>query len=83
MIWTRAFWKGAGERCLKTYVQTFMAVLTLQLGAHVTPQMALELPWATSATTAGIAALYSLFTSIGNADHTAGNTGPRRALQEY
>jgi len=82
MIWTKAFWKGAGERAIKTSAQTFAAVFSLQVLDIITPANAGQLPWATAAITAGVAGMLSLMTSIGNADFTAGITAARRALEE-
>jgi hypothetical protein len=78
MIWTRAFWKGATERAVKTFGQTLAAVL---VAAEVVGLFDVDWPGALSA--AGLAAAVSLFTSIGNADFTAGipdGTGRRRAV---
>ena len=75
MIWTAAFWRGAGERAIKTFVQTFAAVLFLGgLSQVVSPSEALAMPWASSLVTGALAALLSLLTSLGNAEFTAGRT---------
>ncbi len=75
MIWTIAFWKGAGERALKTFVQTFVASLLAAVGSIVTVW---EVPWVTSLYGAlGIALMatfLSVATSLGNAQFTAGTT---------
>lgn len=72
-IWSAAFWKGAGERALKTFIQSFVAALLATIGAAVT---AWEVPWDTAlfgaAGVALLAAVLSLATSLGNADFTAG-----------
>lgn len=73
MIWTMQFWKGAGERGLKTFVQTFTATLFVTGTIQVTDVRGLAtMPWETSVITASLAALLSLLTSIGNANFTAG-----------
>lgn len=70
---TAAFWKGALERAVKTFVQTTVASLIAFVGAATT---AWEVDWLTGAYSAvGIgllAAFLSLATSLGNADFTAG-----------
>ena len=82
MIWTIAFWKGAAERALKTFVQTFVASLLAAVGSIVTVW---EVPWVTSLYGAlGIALMatfLSFATSLGNAEFTAGAAAeaPERA----
>jgi len=77
MIWTAAFWKGAGERALKTFLQTFIPALLLALGASSTGTLNVwTAPWVASLQVAlglGLgAAFLSLCTSLGNASFTAG-----------
>lgn len=78
---TIAFWKGAAERAIKTFIQSFVGTLLLAIGAAVT---AWEVPWSSTLIAAlGVAILssvLSLATSIGNADFTAG-TAPIGDLQ--
>lgn len=73
MIWTGKFWKGAGERALKTFVQSTLAALLAAVGAATS---AWEVTWLDSGYDAlGIglmAAFLSVATSIGNADFTSG-----------
>lgn len=68
MLWTVAFWKGAGERALKTFVQVLGGFITVDA-------LVSEIPWETGVQVAAAATLASLFTSIGNADFTAGKGG--------
>ena len=83
MIWTRQFWKGTGERATKTFIQTWVAVFGVQVGAEaltpITPDVFIALPWVTASLTGGVAALLSVMTSIGSADFVAGAPA-RRAL---
>lgn len=73
MIWTSRFWKGAGERALKTFVQSTLAALLAAVGTTVS---AWDVSWLDSGYDAlGIglmAAFLSLTTSIGNAEFTSG-----------
>ena len=73
MIWTAAFWKGAGERSLKTFIQTFTAT---QLAALTGALSAWDVAWTTTVwSSVGVgllAAVLSLLMSMGNADFTAG-----------
>lgn len=82
MIWSREFWQGATERALKTLLQTFVAVLTAQVGADAIGVSAgiLAPDWAAAVSVAALAAVLSLATSIGNADFTAGHPAPQRAV---
>ena len=79
MITTKAFWMGALERGLKTWIQAFLAVFAVQAGATLTLDEAAALPWLTAVVTATVAAFLSLVTSIGNAEFVAGEV-PRRAI---
>lgn len=66
MIWTKAFWKGAAERGIKTFAATEAALLSANgLGL-------LDVDWGQSLSVAGMATLVSLLIAIGNADFTAG-----------
>ena len=65
MIWTLAFWKGAGERALKTAAQT-------AIGLMGTSALIEQVPWAVVGSGTAFAVILSLITSIGNADFTAG-----------
>lgn len=65
MIWTKEFWKGAGERAIKTFFQTFVALV----GTAVFLQ---DVPWIAVLSGSALATLLSLATSIGNADFTSG-----------
>ena len=69
---TREFWKGAGERALKTFVQTFVAVLGVTAGAVYTVDGFKALPWASALITAAVSAVLSLATSIGSPGFVAG-----------
>lgn len=66
MITTRAFWKGAAERMLKTATQSLLAVIGVG-GLGV-----LDVDWIGALSVAAVATLASLLTSIGNAEFTAG-----------
>lgn len=65
MIWTLAFWKGAGERAIKTAAQT-------AVGLMGTSALIEQVPWAVVASGTAFAVILSLITSIGNASFTAG-----------
>lgn len=91
-MWTKAFWKGAGERAVKTFLQTFVAVAITGVGAEAVGATAglLDIAWLDAASVALVATILSVATSIGNADFTAGYDAPvevkplsgRRALTE-
>lgn len=66
MLWTAAFWKGAAERAIKTFFQTFVAV------AGTSAAILQDVDWAFVVSGSALATILSLATSIGNADFTAG-----------
>ncbi|ANH49887.1 holin [Propionibacterium phage PFR2] len=74
MIWTLAFWKGAGERALKTAAQT-------AVGLMGTSALIQQVPWAVVASGTAMAVVLSLITSIGNADFTAGVPTTAKGLE--
>lgn len=65
MIWTKAFWKGASERAIKTFAQALGAIAVVGVPVF-------ELDFVQGLAISATAALASLLTSIGNADFTAG-----------
>lgn len=78
MIWTRAWWKGAGERALKTFLQNWVGVFGLATGAEVVTDLPgfLALPWVPATMTATVVTILSFATSVGNAEFTAGHDRP-------
>ena len=85
-MWTKSFWKGAGERAVKTFLQTFVAVAITGVGAEAIGATAglLDIAWLDAASVALVATILSLATSIGNSEFTAGYGEPvgRRALRD-
>ncbi len=73
-LWSGAFWKGAGERAIKTFIQTFIAVVIAGVGADAVGVTAgiLDVSWLSALSVAALAGLLSLGTSIGNVDFTSG-----------
>lgn len=74
MITTRAFWLGAAERAIKTFFQTLVAVITLNLGSLAVGVDAgiTNADWIGALSVSLLATALSLATSIGNANFTAG-----------
>ena len=68
MIWSSAFWRGAAERAVKTFAQALVAVI------GVGAVGLLDVDWLGALSSATLATVVSLLTSIGNADFTAGQT---------
>ena len=66
MIWTKKFWQGAGERAIKTFVQSLTAIIGVDAVG------VLDVDWGGAVSVAATATLLSVFTSISNADFTAG-----------
>ena len=70
---TGAFWTAAGERAIRTFAQTMVALITVSdrvIGL-------LDVNWPGALSAAGFAALYSLLMSVGFAQ--GGNPGPSGA----
>lgn len=66
MIWSAAWFKGMGERALKTLAQTLVALIGAgQVGI-------LDVDWQAMLSVAAMAAVVSILTSVGNADFVAG-----------
>ena len=66
MIWTPSFWRGLGERAIKTFCQSLVAIIGVgAIGV-------LDVDWAGALSVAALATVVSVLTSIGNADFTAG-----------
>ena len=57
-MFTYRFWQLAGERAVKTFAQTLVAVLS------ITSFGLLNAPWTTALSTAGMAAMLSVLTSM-------------------
>lgn len=66
MIWTTAFWKGAGERAIKTFFQTLIALVG-------TSTLVEAVDWQFVLSGSLLATGLSIATSIATADFTAGN----------
>jgi hypothetical protein len=79
---TKDFWKGAGERAGKTFLQVGVATLGISATATYTGAQALGLPWETALVTATISAVLSLVTSVLNPGFTAGATEPDAPVVE-
>jgi hypothetical protein len=64
-MFNKRFWKLAMERAIKSFAQTFVAILGVQ------STLIEDAPWYTAASTAALAFVLSVLTSIGSA-----NIGP-------
>ena len=82
-MFTIEFWKGAGERAVKTFLQTFVAVVVAGLGADAVGVSAglLDVSWLDALSISALATIMSLATSAGNADFTAGS-GVKRIVTD-
>ena len=65
-MWTRAFWKAAGERAAKTAAQTAAAAFGIGTGV-------LDWDWSGALSVTAGAAILSVLTSIGSAAATDGS----------
>lgn len=68
----KQFWLGLFERALKTFIQTFVAVLGVTAGVTYTAESFRGLPWESALITAGVAAILSIATSFGSPSFVAG-----------
>ena len=68
----KQFWLGLLERALKTFIQTFVAVLGVTAGVTYTAESFRGLPWESALITATVAAVLSVATSFGNPTFVAG-----------
>ena len=68
----KQFWLGLFERALKTFIQTFVAVLGVTAGVTYTAESFRGLPWESALITAAVAAILSVATSFGNPTFVAG-----------
>jgi len=66
MIWTAKFWKGAGERAIKTFFQSLVALI------GTSAVIIQDVDWIFVVSGSLLAAILSLATSLGNADFVAG-----------
>ena len=71
----KQFWLGLLERALKTFVQTFVAVLGVTAGVTYTAESFRGLPWESALITATVAAVLSVATSFGSPSFVAGKPG--------
>jgi hypothetical protein len=69
-MWTALFWRGLGERAVKTFAQALIAVL----GANGVGL--LNADWGGALSAAGMAALLSVLTSFATPTTVAGSAGP-------
>ena len=69
-MWTAAFWKAAAERAIRTFAQTFAALLVADPVIGV-----FEFNWLDAVQVSGLAALASVLTSLAASAVTA-NPGP-------
>ncbi|WJJ53927.1 putative holin [Cutibacterium phage CaCom2] len=68
----KQFWLGLFERALKTFIQTFVAVLGVTAGVTYTAESFRGLPWESALITATVAAVLSVATSFGSPSFVAG-----------
>ena len=71
----KQFWLGLFERALKTFIQTFVAVLGVTAGVTYTAESFRGLPWESALITATVAAVLSVATSFGSPSFVAGKPG--------
>lgn len=73
-IWSKAFWQGAGERAIKTFAQSFIAVFGVGTAADLTGTTLSAETWLLALVSGAAAAALSVVMSIANPGFTAGET---------
>lgn len=71
-IWSKSFWKGAGERAVKTFAQAFLAVFGVGTTIQVTGSTLNADTWALAALSGAAAAVLSVVMSVANPQFVAG-----------
>ena len=74
MIWSSAFWRGAAERAVKTFAQALVAVI------GVGAVGLLDVDWLGALSSATLATVISLLTSVGS--DVATGSGPSLTSSE-
>lgn len=77
-MWTKAYWLATAERAVKTFAQTFLALLGVTSVDTVTVAI-LHADWSTDLKVAGVAAGLSVLTSI--ISSAVRNDGPSLATE--
>ena len=77
-MWTKAFWKGAGERAIKSFGQGVLAGLSLVIVNGIGDIRVVDFAGVISV--GGFMALYSLMTSIANPTFVAGIPVPEAVV---
>lgn len=70
MIWTKSFWQGLGERAIKTFFQTVVAVASAGVVGNTTGLT--DVDWGFVISASLMATLLSAATSIGNPEFVSG-----------
>lgn len=72
-MWTKAFWKGAGERAIKTFAQSFLSVFGVGTVVEVTGSTLNTDTWLLALVSGAAAAALSVVMSVANPTFTAGD----------
>jgi len=72
-IWTGSFWKGAGERAVKTFAQAFLATFGISTTIEVTGATLTAETWALAGLSGLAAAALSVVMSLANPSFVAGS----------
>lgn len=73
MIWTLLFWKGAGERAIRTAAQVFGGIVITSAGADLIPAVGMNgVDWGFAGSATLVSVIISLSMSIGQPEFIAG-----------